>query len=180
MGYVRTSTGLPGRARGRGRGLSGLGADATPPAGLTTAITGDPIAALVAQVNRFARTDIPAAYKLVDQPYPVPTDGQIPVDLATSAVLIMQRAALDPFMQGTGTGSVKSLAIDSVALADPVTYVTGNLATVIQQVGLYADSVKLPAASSTDVASFLTSTPGMVLGGLVLLWLVTRKQGRRK
>ncbi len=133
---------------------------------------GDPVAELTAQVNRFG-VAAPAGLQFVQQPVPLATG--ISQGLALAAVAIYQRRAADAFSQFHDAGSAAMLTAANVAFADPVSFVTANLADVTRTIAGYADSVGLPSAdgSPSTISGVDMQTVLIVAGlGLAAWWLV--------
>lgn len=141
------------------------------PSGVSAPITGDPVKALIQQVNRFA-PPAPPAYAIIAAPFPLAT-GAVTLDVATAAMLILQRSALDPTM--SGIGSVAVVAGIAIGMLDPVGYVTSNIAAVISTIQLYGDSVGLPSAGG-DLMSMITSPMGLAVMAIAAAYLIMRKK----
>jgi len=159
---------LVGRARGPGGALShGLG-DAM---GL---VAGDQLPQLAAQVNRFG-PGAPAAYQFTTKVFPVAT-GKIDPEIALVATTIYLRRATDAYNQFHDAGSLAAITRANLGFADPVGFVTGNLADVVSTIGSFADSLGLPAASSDDatIAGVDSRLLLYAAAGALLLWMVAR------
>jgi hypothetical protein len=174
MSYHRPPrTALVGRVRGPGGALSGFG-DA---AGF---VAGDQLPQLAAQVNRFG-PGAPAAYQFTSKVFPL-ASGKIDPEIALVATTIYLRRATDAFSQFHDAGSAAAIARANLGFADPVGFVTANLADVVTTIGSFADSLGLPAASAagpipglpSTIAGIDTTTILWVAGGAVALWMVTR------
>lgn len=165
MSYDRPQRTLSaGRWRGPARGMG------------DTAPTMTPVEALIHQVNRFGPT-APAQYRFADRAFPVVASGKIAPDVAMAALLIYQRRAADAYNQFHDAGSEAAISRANQGFADPVAFVTGNLADVTTAITGFADSLGFPPATSPGQGGgggFSTQTILMVAGGAVLLWLVTR------
>lgn len=146
-------------------GLSGCGAMGD------TAVT-DPVADLVAQVNRFGPA-APAGLQFVQQPLPLATG--ISPELALAALTIYQRRSTDAFNQFHDAGSAAAIAAANLGFANPVAFVTGALSDVTRTIAGYADSMGLPNADGTSstIAGIDLQTIIVVAGiGLAAWWLV--------
>lgn len=136
----------------------------------------DPVAQLITQVNRFG-PGAPSGSQVIDRAYPV-SSGKVAPDVALSATVIYQRRAARAFEQFGDAGSAQAIAKANAGFADPVAFVTGNLAEVTQAIAGFADSLGIPGAGA-DTVSIPTSIdaiplPLLLAGGAALLWLVTR------
>jgi hypothetical protein len=134
--------------------------------------TTDPVAALIAQVNRFGPT-APTALQFVTQPFPLATG--ISQGLAVVALTIYLRRSTDAFTQFHDAGSAAAIASANLGFADPVAFVTGNLADVTRTIAGYGDSLGLPASdgTSTIMGGVDLQTVLIVAGlGLAAWWLV--------
>lgn len=133
-----------------------------------------PVAALVAQVNRFGPA-APAGYQFVTQPFQL-ASGILDPALALAAITIYQRRATAGYEQFHDAGSETAIARANVGFADPLRFVTDNLPEVTAAIGGYADSLGLPAAagSAAAVAEALTSPLVIVAGIALVLWLGSR------
>jgi hypothetical protein len=114
----------------------------------------DPVSALTAQVNRFGPS-APSNLRFAQQQYPI-TPVLDPA-VAMAAVLIYQRRATDAYNQMGDRGSADAIAKANQGLADPVGWVTANLADVTQVIAAYGDINKLPPATLPDAG---TGMPG--------------------
>jgi len=176
-----------GRRGGRGMGASS--ADMCSLYYATTAGLGDtatvaltPVDQLALQVNRFG-PDAPAAYQFHTTAFA--TGNPLDLDLASTAMLIYQRRAIDSYAKFADAASQKLIDNANAGMSDPVGWVTANLADVTATVKGYGDSVGLPAAAGASLVDQITGGGplgipvwGWAIGGAAALWLLTRK-GRR-
>ncbi len=125
-----------------------------------------PWGALAAQVNRFG-AGAPAGYVFASQVYPVASGIPDP-GLAVTAATIFQRRAADAYNQFADAGSAAAIARANQGLADPLGFVTANLAEVTSVIGAFADSLGIPPAAGAAGA-----TPGTIAGvdTTTLLWI---------
>ena len=141
---------------------------------------GSPYAQLAAQVNRFGPS-APTGLQFVSTPFPA-TAATLDPALAMAAVLICQRRATDAFTQFHDAGSAAAIAAANLGLLDPVTYVNARLADTTSTVASYADSMGLPAASSTisipGIGDVSTTTLLMVGAAAVLGYMVLKPRRR--
>lgn len=133
--------------------------------------------ALAAQVNRFG-PGAPAGYQFAQKVFPLVV-SRLDADLALTAILIYQRRATDAFNQFGDEGSAQAIAKANTGFADPVGFVSGNLAEVTQAVANFADSLGLPAPvtlTTGPVAATGLNSTTLLLGAGILaaLWMVTR------
>ena len=143
-----------------------------------------PVDQLALQVNRFT-AGAPAAYLFHAAPFA--TGNPLDLDLASTAMLIYQRRAVDAYAKFADAASAKLIANANAGMADPVGWVGAHLAEVMSVIKGYGDSVGLPPAAGDGVLSQLsTSGPlgipywGYAAAGAVgLVWALTRKKGRR-
>lgn len=149
-----------------------------------TTVAISPVDQLALQVNRFTG-DAPAAYLFHAAPFA--TGNPLDLDLASTAMLIYQRRAMDSYAKFADAASAKLIANANAGMADPVGWVGANLADVITVVKGYGDSVGLPAADGASMLDKLsTSGPfgipvwGWAAAGAAgLYYALTRKKGRR-
>jgi len=106
--------------------------------------TSDPVAALIAQVNRFGPGG-PPDYRYIDTAYPLAT-GKVPVAVAVSAAMLLHRRGQDAVLRFGDKGSIELLRKAGLAQVDPVGYVTANLASVTAEIKAFGDSVGAPSA----------------------------------
>lgn len=135
----------------------------------------DPVVTLIAQVNRFGPA-APAAYQITPKVLPL-ASGIITMDLALPAVIIFQRRAASAYQQFNDSGSAATLARANQGFADPIGFVTANLAEVTTAVAGYGDAVGLPAAVGGGgvPGTGLDSTTILIVAGVGLaLWWMTR------
>lgn len=158
--------GLPHRhalfraARARGSALGDTAAPNPAP---------DPVTALIAQVNRFTGAGAPTAYRVADAPFGVAT-GNLAI-VAPVAVVIYQRAATDSYNQFGDRGSAQQIDKANTGLADPVGFVSTNMAEVTSVIAALADSLGL---SSTPGAAGVSRT-FLIIGGIAIAaWLLSR------
>ncbi len=164
MSYSAPQRRLPvGRWRGPGGAMAGD--DAL-----------DPTAALINQVNRFGPT-APVEYRFATSVFPV-FSGKISPALAMAALLIFHRRATDAYERFHDAGSESAITRANAGFADPVGFVTGNLAEVTSAIAGLADSLGLPAGVATGMSTgpggLDTRTVLLVAGAAAVLWLVTR------
>lgn len=135
-------------------------------------VIGDPVADLIAQVNRFG-TAAPVGAQFVQQPFPLAT--VISPGLAVVAITIYQRRAADAFSQFHDAGSAAAIAAANLGFADPVQFVSSNLADVTRTIAGYGDSLGLPGSDglSTLVGGVDMQTVLILAGlGFAAWWLV--------
>lgn len=150
-----------GCARGASKCGGGLGDAAVVTAGAATPATAiDPATVLRAQVNRFWGAAVPDAYRFGPDADKLPTSGPIDVNVATRAVLIVQKRAAEAYATDP-TGATDLLNKANQGFADPVGWVNKNLDMVTQTVTIYGDIHGVPAAT----------LPGQTLG-IPTPWLV--------
>lgn len=143
--------------------------------------TGDPVAKLIGQVNRFG-PDAPVGLRFVATPYPLAT-GNIPPAVAVSAVQILYARARDAVLKFGDKGSIDLMKAAEAGLKDPVGYVTKNLEAVTNQLAIFGDAAGLGASKISvvgKVADMLKSPLALAAlgGGLLLFWVTTRKGTR--
>lgn len=101
--------------------------------GLGPTVTGDPVAALTAQVNRFLKAS--------GRPLLAVTPGVVTLDLANSALILRQSQLSAAVAQYPTDVSIQAqLAEVAAAQAAPIPYVQAHLVQLVQQLQLYADS----------------------------------------
>lgn len=126
-----------------------LGADAPPPptdpatTGLSPAILGNPIVALIGQLNRFRKAQKAPELPLWPQP--------VTPALANEALRLLKQRLDAAYAQLPDPNTLKQLNQIKALVADRLdvtrmTYVTVNLAMVTQQLALYGNMLGLPAA----------------------------------
>ncbi len=136
--------------------------------------TDDPVAALIAQVNRFGPGA--GAHQIIPAPLPLAT-GNLPNSVAVAAALILYRRALDATLRFGDAGSTQLLKAAAAAQAAPLAYVTQNLPAVTAEIRAFGDSVGLPGASSLSTTKILgvpVTTIAIGAAGLVALIYVAR------
>src|SRR5262245_41666920 len=154
MTYHRPALAPWGRARGRGGALGdvvGPGMD------------------LADQVNRFGPA-APEAYQFVSTPFP--RSPTVSLGLATAALTIYQRRAADAYAHFHDQGSLQAIEKANTGFADPVAFVTNNVAEVTTVLHAFADSLGLPAAGDAAPDSGGLSTGTLLLAALVVWWLL--------
>lgn len=155
MTYRRPPAAPWGRVRGRGGALGdvvGPGLD------------------LADQVNRFGPA-APSAYQFVTTPFP--RSPAVSLGLATTALTIYQRRAADAYARFHDQGSLQAIDKANAGFADPVAFVTGNLAEVVAVLQAFADALGLPPAGDTPAPdSGGLSTGTLLLAALVVWWLL--------
>ncbi len=131
----------------------------------------DPVADLIAQVNRFGPA-APAGAQFIQQPFPLATG--ISPGLALVATTIYQRRSTDSFNQFHDAGSAAAIAAANVGFADPVSFVTSHLADVTRTLAGYADSLGLPSADGAPTVGGVDMQTILIVAGLGLAawWLV--------
>lgn len=133
----------------------------------------DPVVRLAQQVNRFG-PQAPAGYRFADREFPL-ASGKISPDLALAALLIFQRRSTDAYNAAHDQGSANAIQAANEGFADPVGFVTSNLATVTQTVALFGDSLGLPAPAGPGAAAGGgIPTALYVVAGALILWGVLR------
>lgn len=154
------TVGRVGKARGRARAFGDDNATGAP----------DPVAQLIAQVNRFG-PDAPVAVRFLTATIPAAT-GTLPLAAAIAAVTIYQRAATDSYNRFHDAGSAAAIAAANKGFADPMSFVMGDIANITAAIAAYADNVGLPASGGLLGGSSL-STVLLVAGvGLAVWWMV--------
>jgi len=171
-----------GRVRGGTRARS---VGAIEEMGTSVMVQGDPVVALIAQLNRFAGKQVTlssgkkATY--VKAPFALAT-GKITDAIATSAAMILvdrfQDAPLETYDQTSVDWAIAGLAGDTVA------FVTGNLATITVAISQFGDKLGLEPAKvgiTKRDPRFQPNTPwGIIalLGALTIgAVVVARKAG---
>jgi hypothetical protein len=137
-----------------------------------------PVDALVNQINRFGPA-APPAWRIVDRTFSVPVaSGKIDMATALWAVIIYQRRAAEAYKQIKDAGSEAAVNRANAGFADPVAFVTSNLAEVTTTIGSFADSLGLPGpVYGGGGGGGLPSGHQMLLvaaGTALVLWLVSR------
>lgn len=146
-----------------------------------TETTVDPVAALIAQVNRFG-PGAPAPYRYVTKPYAFAT-GKVPQAVAISAAFILQRRAQDGVIKFADSGSIALLNAATAAQKNPVGYVTANIRTVTAEIKAFGDSVGAPAAegfSKNKIWGIPVTTVGIAAGGVLALGYVLLTSRRKR
>lgn len=138
---------------------------------------GTSVTDLADQVNRFG-AGAPSGYQFVTTPFsapPAPFGIQLlPLDigLATMATTIYQRRATDAYNQFHDQGSLNAINKANAGFADPVTFVTNNLADVVTTIRAYADSLGIPPATSDAPGDTGISTGTLILAALAAAWFL--------
>jgi hypothetical protein len=128
----------------------------------------NPVTALIAQVNRFGPS-APETRRFIQTSFPLAET--LDPGVALVAVTIYQRQATDSYSQFHDRGSAAAIASANAGFANPLTFVTDNIAAITMAIALYADSLGLSPASGGP--SNLTMTL-MIAGAGVALWMLTR------
>jgi len=125
---------------------------------------------LADQVNRFGAA-APSAYQFVSTPFP--RSPTVSLGLATAALTIYQRSATDAYAHFHDQGSLQAIDKANAGFADPVAFVTNNMAEVLTVLHAFADSLGLPPAgdAATPDGDGL-STGTLLLAALVVWWLL--------
>lgn len=182
MSYLRANGRMHGRVSGRwlrasvsGRYQLGDVADM----GTGVQVTGDPVLALIAQLNRFAGKTFTlgggcGSRRLVSAAFPM-VPGSLSDAAATAAVLILESryscVGLDLF-----DGQKAKWARDG--LIEPISFVTGNLPEITTTIAQFGDSLGLaPAAYGITTKSplfqkKLKTEHIVMLGGVALAAIV--------
>lgn len=141
-------------------------------------VGGTSVADLANQVNRFG-AGAPSGYQFVTTPFPTPLAPFgiqiLPLDigLATMATTIYQRRATDAYNQFHDQGSLNAINKANAGFADPVSFVTNNLADVVTTLRAYADSLGIPPATSdTAVSDTGVSSGTLILAALAAAWFL--------
>jgi hypothetical protein len=123
----------------------------------------DQSALLRAQVNRFWGAGVPETYRFGSDSDKLPATGPIDLDLATRAVLIVQRRAAEAYAADPA-GAADLLNKANQGFADPVGWLNKNLDMALRTMTIYGDVHGVPKAT----------VPGEVLGVStpILLWIV--------
>lgn len=125
-------------------------------------VTGDPVAALTAQVNRFLKAS--------GRPLLAVTPGVVTLDLANSALILRQGQLSAAVVQYPTDVSIQAqLAEVAAAQAAPIPYVQAHLVQLTQQLQFYADSQF--GVPWTPLRWAITVTAGLatVVTGLLLV-----------
>ena len=160
MSFLRPAHLPMGRQRGRGGALGD--------AGYAT------VADLAAQVNRFGPS-APAAYQFSTTLFPL--SNVLDLALALTATLIYQRRATDAYNQFHDAASAAAIDKANKGLADPIAFVQANLYDVASTIGMFADSVGLPAAAGSGVDTGIN--PLLIAGGIGLAAIMLFKGKKR-
>lgn len=140
----------------------------------------DPVGRLIDQVNRFG-PGAPSGYQYVSAAYPLAT-GTVPTNVAVSAAFILFRRAQDAALRYGDSASLALLTKAGQAQANPVAYVTANLAAVTSELQAFADSIGAPSAggfSSTRILGVPVTTVVLAVGGVAAITYLLRRKGRR-
>jgi len=137
--------------------------------------TSEPVAALVAQVNRFGPA-APMGLQFASTPFQV-ASGNLDPAVAIAAVTIFQRRAAAAYEQFHDAGSLSAITRANNGFTDPVGFVTANLGEVTAAIAGYGDSLGLPPASTGSIIGDLGSNKLLIVAGVgVALWLLTRRR----
>lgn len=104
-------------------------------------IQGDPMVALVAQLNRF-RTRQKLTQPLPELPL---VAGPITNEIAIEAITLLQARALSAIEDPLAAASANELTI---ALRQPIQYVAPRVSSIAQMLALFGDSLGLPPAKA--------------------------------
>lgn len=190
MAYLRTNGRFSGRVSGRwGRAsvkgryqLGGLGG--IEELGLGPQIAGDPVLALIAQLNRFAGKTVAPGYGCRPRQYLAAALPMVPTlddKTATTAVLILNDryscVPIDLFNKSKADWA-------NSGLTETTVFVTKNLAEIVITIAQYGDKVGLSPAQygiterDPKFAPNLLTTKNIVIAGgvLVLGALVMRRK----
>ena len=149
-------------------------------------VVGDPVIALIAQLNRFAGRTVNPGGKCGARNY-LP-GGALPLvsainDKVASTANLMMYDRLNCISDSSLLDFRKMKAVND-ALTNPVPWLTANLADVTTQIAQYADSLGLPTASVGITTrdpkmspSFPTKTV-MLIGALALAAFVVSRRKR--
>ena len=148
-------------------------------------ITGDPVVALIAQLNRFAGKTVNPGAKCGPRNYlprgPIPTTSGVNDHVATIANLIMYDRL--NCISDTSLLDFRKMAAVNAALTTPVPWVNANIRDITVQIAQFADSLGLAAATAgitTKDPKFTPKLPLMPIAfGIALvggLYFVTRKK----
>lgn len=134
----------------------------------------DQSALVRAQVNRFWGEAVPLAYRFGPDSDKLPTSGPIDLALATRAVLIVQKRAVEAYAADP-SGAADLLAKANQGFADPVGWLNKNLDMALQTMTIYGDVHGVPKATVPGAVLGM-STP--ILLGIVALgaFLLLRKR----
>lgn len=133
--------------------------------GISPTISGSPIVAFYAQLNRYRVHSNQPPFDLA-----TPT---VTNEAALTAILLLQARLASGLIQipDTATAQQEMAKLDA-ALKDPVTYVNGQLAHITQTLAIYGDTIGLPVASVGITTSAVKRTRwGLALGLTVVLGL---------
>lgn len=132
--------------------------------GVGTPLAGDPVAVLVATVNRFAGPTFPLA------------TGKVPAAVATMAVTYLQQSLITAIAAIPDPSTAAQLNAVNAAFADPTSYVTANLASVTARLAGYADSLGRPPANLNpgSLSSSSVATAFAIGGVLLVAWMALR------
>lgn len=154
----------------------------TSPTTTPVQVTPDQANALIAQVNRFMGSDVPAAYRLTGMAASsYPTNGTLTPDVAMAALILFQRRAADAYSSATDAttkaGAQMMIAQADSGFADPLGFVTSNIGPVTSTLTTYGDLHGVAKAqSTTTILGSSVDTTTIAIGAAVVaaLWLFAR------
>lgn len=97
------------------------------------AVSGDPVVALAAQVNR-----------ILERPLYAPAPGALSRDLAASAIVLLQTIAIAAAV--TDPHAAEQVNVLTQALRDPITYVSPRVKQITRALSIYGDQLGRPPA----------------------------------
>ena len=116
--------------------------------GIALDVKGDPIAALIAQLNRFRERDKNSVAGIFRKtPLPLMTPLTQPIAAEALALLVERLYVAEGAIEDTGTRSERNRLISYQASGTELAFVQANLAKTIQTLALYGDKQGLPPAS---------------------------------
>jgi hypothetical protein len=95
--------------------------------------------------------------------------------VAIAAVLINQRRASDAYIKDHSLSAFLEDA--NRGFADPVAFVTKNLAEVTQTIAIYGDLNNVPPATTTVPGQILGVPTYMVIGAVAVVFLLLTRKG---
>ncbi len=143
------------------------------------ASSSDPVAALIAQVNRFG-PGAPKGYQYVDKPFGLAT-GTVPPAVAVAAAFILFRRAQDAALRYNDDASRTLLAKAGQINASPLTSVPANIGAITSELQAFADSIGAPAAgglSSMRILGVPVTTVAIAVGGVAAITYLLRRKRR--
>lgn len=133
--------------------------------GISPTISGSPLVAFYAQLNRYRGHSNQPPFDLA-----TPT---VTNEAALTAILLLQARLASGLIQIPDTATAQNeMAKLDAALKDPITYVNARLSQVTQTLAVYGDTIGLPVASVGITTSSVKRTRwGLALGLTAVLGL---------